>query len=390
MDELSGLSDAELVEAACAGDRDAFGVLITRHVATSIAAARTMLGSDDAGHDIVQEAMLHAYLSLGSLRDPGRFGSWVYGITLNLCRSHLRTRHYSTVSLEALIGGMHFDAVRFATPSVDPADVVEERDLYGRVLGVIEELSPKNREAVLLHYYDGLSLPEVAALLGTSVTAIKGRLHKSRQSLRGLLAQELRGRYLDDSRERETTMVKVRVADVVVNSKDGSHVIVLVDEASRRMLPLWVGPFEATAIAFKAGGASTPRPLTYEFITKLMEASGTVIEEVRIEALRESVFYGVVVLNVSGAKHEIDARPSDAIALALHAGSPIHASDAVMQEAGVAISSEYQVGASNKGVEAILEKMKDMMKVPPQRDEAEREANQQRLLAYVFGGGLEY
>src|SRR5690606_22863885 len=130
MDECNGCSDAELVMAACGGDRDAFGALISRHMATAIAAARTMLGGDgaaqDVAQDVAQEAMLHAYLSLHTLREPERFGSWVYGIALNLCRSHLRARRYEVVSLEALMGGMRADGVRFTTTPVDPAEVVAE------------------------------------------------------------------------------------------------------------------------------------------------------------------------------------------------------------------------------------------------------------------------
>ncbi len=88
-------------------------------------------------------------------------------------------------------------------------------------------------------------------------------------------------------------MVKVTIADVVKREQEGErpghphihYVIVLLDPASRRALPIWVGPWEGQALALGLRGFSTPRPLTFDFISSLLEAAGAKIDEVRVEAL---------------------------------------------------------------------------------------------------------
>ena len=97
-------TDAELVALARSGDRDAFGHLVERHQQMAKRIAMGMVPNEDIARELVQEAMLQAYLSLDHLRDDGRFKSWLYGITLNVCRSHIRDQKTVLFSLEALAG----------------------------------------------------------------------------------------------------------------------------------------------------------------------------------------------------------------------------------------------------------------------------------------------
>jgi RNA polymerase sigma factor (sigma-70 family) len=183
--------------------------------------------------------MLQAYLSLDHLRDEGRFKNWLYGIVLNVCRSYVRNEKKPVFSWEALAGGLQFDAIRFSGTALDPQKVAEELELHRAVLEAVDTLSPKNRATTLLFYYRRLSLRETAAILGVSVVAVKGRLHRARKQLR----ERLWPLYLEMGRvapmdERRKAMIEVSVADVV-KQKD-HYVVVLLDEAGRRILPIWI------------------------------------------------------------------------------------------------------------------------------------------------------
>ncbi len=93
--------ETELVESARSGDKAAFGNLVDRYQGVVQRVAAGMVGDRDLARDLAQEAMLQAYLSLDRLRDADRFGSWLYGIVLNVCRSHLRDQKASLLVVVA-------------------------------------------------------------------------------------------------------------------------------------------------------------------------------------------------------------------------------------------------------------------------------------------------
>ena len=86
-----------------------------------------MVANEDVAQDLVQEAMLQAYLCLDRLQDDKRFQNWLYGIVLNVCRSHIRDRKPVFFSLEAIAGGLHFDAIPFTGVAPDPQKIAEEQ-----------------------------------------------------------------------------------------------------------------------------------------------------------------------------------------------------------------------------------------------------------------------
>ncbi|GAP96540.1 ATP-dependent Clp protease ATP-binding subunit ClpX [Leptolyngbya sp. NIES-2104] len=141
----------------------------------------------DLAQELVQEAMLQAYLSLGKLNDPNRFKSWLYGIVLNLCRNNLRRRRIICFSLETMVRNLADESSSIVGSSPDPQLVAEQEELHTALLSAVDTLSPKNRSAVLLFYHDQFSLQEVAKHLDISVNAVKGRLHKSRHQLKARL-----------------------------------------------------------------------------------------------------------------------------------------------------------------------------------------------------------
>jgi RNA polymerase sigma factor (sigma-70 family) len=308
--------------------------------------------------ELMQEAFLQAYLSLERLRDDTRFESWLYGITLNVCRGYLRQRKMDILSLESLMGGMRVDPEFLTADAPDPETVVERLELHRLVVEAVNGLTPRNRDATMLYYYEQLTVGEIAALLNISISAVKARLRRSRHQLkRKLLSllptvdyvvgyQSLQTQIPQvqslKAQERRSEMIQVSVADVVNGKWAGEdyYVAVLLDEASKRLLLIWVGPIEGWSMALSLRDFSMPRPMTFAFISKLLEASDAELEMVSISALKDTTFYATVTLKVDGTLREIDARPSDAINLALCMGRPIYVAESVMAEAGTDISDQ--------------------------------------------------
>lgn len=137
---------------------------------------------------------------------------------------------------------------------------------------------------------------------------------------------------LDDAIDAE--LVPVRVADVVESKRDDYGIIVLLDD-DERYLPIWVGRFEAQSIRVGLNGISTPRPMTYDFIRNLLEATGAVPVRVTITQLRELTFYANLEVERAGTRQSLDCRPSDAIAVAVRTSTPIYVEKGVMESQSV-------------------------------------------------------
>lgn len=389
-----GATELDLVARAQGGDKDAFGELAKRHRPNVERLARRMVGDHDLARDLTQEALLQAFLSLDRLRDNARLASWLYGITLNVCRSYLRDQRTPLCSYEAMVGGLRFEVGAFTGALADPQALAETHELQERVIAAVKSLSPENRAATLMFYYDGLTVQEIAEALGISREAVKGRLFKSRKQLH----VELVELWLEQRQtQRRQAMVSVKIADVVKRENtltDGRtvthHIVVLYDEAGGRALPIWVGPFEGLAIALGVMGEPTPRPMTYAFIAKLLNATNVKVESVEVQALKEDVYYGAVRLNANGATTQVDARPSDAIALALFANCPIYVADELFERGGMRVPAlNRQADEPPAGVDLLLKEFTNEYQAlrksaPPTETELER--SRQELITLVFGG----
>jgi RNA polymerase sigma factor (sigma-70 family) len=355
--------DTELVALARSGDKSAFGQLIERYQPMAKRIAISMVGNENIARELVQEALLQAYLSLNRLRDDERFKSWLYGIVLNVCRSHVRNQKVDFFSLEALAGGLRLEAVPFSGVMPDPQIAAEERELHRLILAAVNALSPKNRTATLLFYYEQLTLQEIATILGVSVVAVKSRLHKARKQLKEQLwplvaetdqkTPRVSSIPIRSTEERRQSMVKVTIADVV-KLEHGGHIIILLDEGGHQAVPIWIGPFEGEAITAHLLEHSMPLPMTFEFLANLLEAAEATLEEVCVTDLKEDTFYATVKLRSGDMVREVDARPSDAMVLALHLGRPIYATETVLKRAGLDVSAEMsQKPQLGKGLEGI-------------------------------------
>jgi RNA polymerase sigma factor (sigma-70 family) len=326
-------TDTALVAASLAGDHAAFGELADRHAPRLTALAGRLLGDAVEAEDLTQETLLQAYLGLGRLRDPERFSSWIYGIAVNLAKMRLRSRRNG--ALPAL-GATRLAALVAANPS--PAEVVEAREVWSLVASAVNVLPAAQRRAVLLHYVDGLSCEEIAALLGEPAGTVRVRLHRARARLRDRLSSLA-------PRREAPAMIEVTVEDVVIRVLTGEdreevssrslRIVLLREKGGGRVLPIWIGAAEGDALALQLTGGTMPRPLTADLTASLLEASGGAVERVAVNSLRDKTFYAVITLAAGGRTSEIDARPSDALNLAVRVGAPIYVDPQIMDASGM-------------------------------------------------------
>jgi bifunctional DNase/RNase len=121
----------------------------------------------------------------------------------------------------------------------------------------------------------------------------------------------------------------------------GKQPIVLLKTAEgNKFLPIWIGHPEAAAILMKLQGAATPRPMTHDLLTDMLEKLEARVIRIAVTELRENTFYAVVTVAVDGSEIEIDSRPSDAIALAVRADAPIFVDDSVIEESAIEFEHE--------------------------------------------------
>ena len=131
-------------------------------------------------------------------------------------------------------------------------------------------------------------------------------------------------------------MVRVTVERVTLDTSTSRFVVILKEEKENRWLPIVVGSSEAQAIALQLENISPPRPLTHDLIRNLLETLDAKVERIVVNDLRDNTYFALLGLNLNGELRNIDARPSDAIALALRTSAPIFVEGNVMRQAAIA------------------------------------------------------
>jgi RNA polymerase sigma factor (sigma-70 family) len=350
--------DAELVKRVLACEKSAFGLLIDRYRPATIKLARRMLGDTFDAEDVTQEALLQAFLGLGSLRNPDSFGPWLLGIVVNLSKMRLRARR-DWHPADGWHGGRVPENFTLADLQPSPEVIYEVRELHQIVLAAVRTLPNDQQQAVRMHYVNGLSLWEIERLAGVPVGAIKVRLHRARARLRLELEKELADAYgLTSQVVKEVSMIEVRVHDVMLRAPKNdpeaewlpgrrkkyklgfARVLLLKEQAGDRILPIWLGAVEGDAIAMLLAGLSMARPSTFELTTQLLDVAKMKIDKVAVTALRDNVYYATMWVKMRGKIHEVDARPSDAVTLALRKKVPIFVSPEVLETNETVLSSQ--------------------------------------------------
>lgn len=151
---------------------------------------------------------------------------------------------------------------------------------------------------------------------------------------------------------------EVRIRGLTLDPATSMPIVVLKDVASETVMPIWVGIFEANAIAIEIEKVSVPRPMTHDLARNLMQHLNARLEKVVISELRDDTFFAVLWLRQGNDPLVIDARPSDAIALALRADCPIYVTEEVMQAAKLNTTGQAE-GQPTEQLRGWLENLND-------------------------------
>ena len=127
--------------------------------------------------------------------------------------------------------------------------------------------------------------------------------------------------------------IEMTIKGLMIDPITNMPIIILRDQEGQRILPIWVGVFEANAIALQIENVQTPRPMTHDLLKNIIDDLSAQVERIVVTELKENTFYALIHLRKNGHSIEVDARPSDAIALALRTRSPIFVEEAVIQNA---------------------------------------------------------
>jgi len=135
-------------------------------------------------------------------------------------------------------------------------------------------------------------------------------------------------------------MIEMKVAGIAIDAVSRNPIVLLRDTLERRALPIWIGESEAKAIIAALDGRPLERPMTHDLMINFLDAWQIVVERVVIHALKNSTFYAVITVSLGDIKKELDARPSDAIAIAVRAKCPIWVMEEVILEASIPVDQD--------------------------------------------------
>jgi RNA polymerase sigma-70 factor (ECF subfamily) len=201
-------TDDELVARSLGGDVDSFNQLILRWERPIYALAYRTIGREEEARDVCQEAFLRAYRALPGFKGQAKFSSWLYRITLNLCRDWIRKQRRQPVS--QIPEDADIDEMAASTGPVESIeDLVARRELSSVVEEAMAHLPEEQRTAIILKEYHGMTFQEIADLQGCPLSTVKTRLYQGLSVLRRELEQQ--GRLPGQERSRFEAQVVKRV-----------------------------------------------------------------------------------------------------------------------------------------------------------------------------------
>jgi hypothetical protein len=157
----------------------------------------------------------------------------------------------------------------------------------------------------------------------------------------------------------------MQIESVRVHMLSNRHVVILKDSEGDRYLPIWIGAWEASAIAMRLQGLAAERPLTHDLFAAALDRLGVRVERVVISELTDETYHARIHLERDGVQVEVDARPSDALALAVRAEVSIYAADDVLAQAALAADPDEEVGEDDGDEDAESEGDRPRRRRPP-------------------------
>lgn len=167
--------------------------------------------------------------------------------------------------------------------------------------------------------------------------------------------------------------VEVVVDSIRVHVQTGQHVVILKERSADRYLPIWIGPYEANAIALKITGQKSERPITHDLVHRALDEFGIKLRRIVVTSLAGEVYFARVHLDQHGTEVDVDSRPSDAIALAVRFEAPIFVAADVMDSAAVVPDGDDEASSGNNELDedrlAVFRDLVNSLDLPELPDE---------------------
>jgi RNA polymerase sigma factor (sigma-70 family) len=311
-------TDAELVRTCLSGDAEAFSGLVHRYRDAVYGLCYARTGNFELARDLAQETFVSAYRSLRQLRAPQRFPAWLRRIAENTCKTARRRARHTEDSLD---------------PSSLSAsgNLAEEATTRVAVQAALESLPEDCRLAVSLFYINGYTCREIGDFLSLPASTVKGRLRDGRARLRRRLLGPVKELFQQKALQPDFGgEVMQLIREINLKEDLGGRPVMLLGAEPGRVLPVWIGDAEASHLSLGLAGTTAPRPLTYDLFLRALTAFGINLERTEVlEVRKDNVFLARLMLARGEQRESLDARPSDAINLAIRAKAPIYLSDSM-------------------------------------------------------------
>ena len=138
-------------------------------------------------------------------------------------------------------------------------------------------------------------------------------------------------------------LIELEIDSIRVNLRNYQRVVILQEKDAERFLPIWIGPTEADAIAYRLQDVTVARPQTHDLLSHMIEELGASVRSIVVNDMSDDIFYARIQLDQDGRSLEIDSRPSDAIALAVRAQVPIYVEESVLNDHGVVLGAGGEI-----------------------------------------------
>jgi RNA polymerase sigma factor (sigma-70 family) len=181
----------ELVARAKAGDQEAFGELVRHYERAVHAVVVSCIGDNPDTLDVVQETFLAAYRALSKLREPAKFGSWLYGIASRLSKNLLRRSRRKEMSFVEMTGDDSGEPTVADSGVPEPHEQAGRREASGRLAGAFAALPERQRAALTLFYAEKLTYGEIASFLNISLASVKGLIYRGMITLKDKLPRDI-------------------------------------------------------------------------------------------------------------------------------------------------------------------------------------------------------
>jgi len=203
-------TDEELVARSVAGDSDSFNQLVLRWERPIYALAYRVIGREEDARDVCQETFLRAFRALKGFKGQAKFSSWLYRITLNLCRDWIRKERRTPV-VQAPEGVDLISLAAAEEPAESVEDLIARRDMARAMARLMADLPEEQRTAIVLKEYHGLTFQEIADLLGCPLSTVKTRLYQGLSVLR----RQLQRHEMDLDSRRDARAARHGAADLM-------------------------------------------------------------------------------------------------------------------------------------------------------------------------------